>query len=48
MTHTYGYNDTHGELRVGGEMKLGGGGQFKPNVPVNTTKQAAQRLIFDP
>jgi hypothetical protein len=31
MTHTYGYNDTQGDLR---EAK----GQFKPNIPVNATK----------
>jgi hypothetical protein len=47
MTHTYGYNDTHGDLRVGGETK-GIGGAFKPNIPVSATKTAAQRLIFDP
>ena len=37
MTHTYGYNDPQGELRVGTETK-GSGGTFKPSVPVSTTK----------
>ena len=37
MTHTYGYNDGQGDLRVGGETK-GAGGTFKANVPVATTK----------
>ena len=34
MTHSYGYNDTHGDLREGKH----GGSNFKANVPVNATK----------
>jgi len=38
MTHTYGYNDTHGDLRNIGDAKGSIGGQIKPSIAVNTTK----------
>ena len=37
VTHSYGYNDTHGDLRVGADNRSSGG-NFRPNLPVSTNK----------